>query len=85
MNFLTLIANMFETLNFTFFKCCKRNNNEGTKCCPKKIKIVKDVNDDETLVLNLAGEVLQVNERVKCFYNIMRDIVERTYRRTFHL
>jgi hypothetical protein len=29
--------------------------------------------------------VLEVNERGKNFYKTMRDIVERTYRRTFHL
>ena len=47
---------------------------------------MKDVNyDDDMLVLSSSGEVLQVNERGKCFYNTMRDIVERTYRRTFHL
>ena len=46
---------------------------------------MKDVNDDNTLVLSSSGEVLQVNERGKCFYNTMRDIVERTYRCTFHL
>ena len=61
------------------------NDNEGIEFHPKKIKIIKDVNDDETLVLGSTGEVLQVNERGKCFYNTMRDIVERTYRRTFHL
>jgi len=55
--------------------------------CPlKKIKIMKDVNyDDDMLVLSSSREVLQVNERGKCFYNNMRDIVKRTYKRTFHL
>ena len=46
---------------------------------------MKDVNDDDTLVHTSSGEVLQVNERGKCFYNTMRDTVERTYRHTFHL
>ena len=58
------------------------NDNEGTKFHPKKIK---DVNEYDTLVLSSAGEVLQVNERGKCFYETLRDIVEITYRRTFHL
>lgn len=61
------------------------NENEGTEFRPKKIKIVNDVNDDETLVLNSYREVLEVNERGKCSYKTMRDIVERTYRHTFHL
>ena len=55
------------------------------ECHPKKIKIIKDVNDDETLVLSSSGEVLEVNEREKCFYNTIRDIVENTYKHTFHL
>ena len=46
---------------------------------------MKDVNDDNTLVLSSSEEVLQVNERGKCFYNTMRDRVERTYIHTFHL
>ena len=46
---------------------------------------MKDANDDDTLILSSFGEVLQVNERRKYFYNTMRDIVERTYIRTFHL
>lgn len=43
--------------------CYARNDNEGTKFHPKKIKTVKDINDDETLVLNSVREVLQVNEK----------------------
>jgi hypothetical protein len=39
-----------------------RDNNEGTKGHPKKIKIMKDVNDDE-LVLSSSRVVLEVNER----------------------
>ena len=47
---------------------------------------MKDVNyDDDTLVLSSSGEGLQVNERGKCFYNTVRDIVEGTYRHNFHL
>lgn len=46
---------------------------------------MKDLNDDDTLVLSSSREVLQFNERGNCFYNTMRDIVERTYRHTFHL
>ena len=49
-------------------------NNEGTKCHPKKIKIVEDINDDE-LVLSSSGVVLEVNERGGDFYKTMRDIV----------
>ena len=46
---------------------------------------MKDVNDDDTLVLSSSKEVLQVNERGTCIYNTLRNIVERAYRRTFHL
>ena len=46
---------------------------------------MKDVNDDDTLVLSSYGEMLQVNKRGKCFYNTMWDIVEIIYRCTFHL
>ena len=46
---------------------------------------MKDVNDDDTLVLSSFVEALQVNEKGKCFYNTMRDTVESTYRHTFHL
>ena len=55
------------------------------RCHPKKIKIVKDVNDDETPVLNSSKDMLEVNERGKCFYKTIANIVERTYRCTFHL
>ena len=60
-------------------------NNEETKCPLTKIKIMKDLNDDDMLFLSSSEEVLQVNKRGKCFYNTMRDTVERTYKRTFHL
>ena len=47
---------------------------------------MKDVNyDDDMLVLSSSREVLQVNQREKCFYNTIRDIVERTFMQTFHL
>ena len=45
--------------------CYACNDNEGTECHPRKIKIVKDVNEYETLVLNSAREVLQANDRGK--------------------
>jgi hypothetical protein len=51
----------------------------------KRTKIVKDVNDDHSLVINSYGVVLEVNARGKMFYIYLRDIVERTYRRNFHL
>ena len=46
---------------------------------------MKDMNDNDTLVLSSSGEVLQVNERGKYSYNTIRDIMERTHRYTFHL
>ena len=46
---------------------------------------MKDANDDHVLVPSSFGEVLQVNKWGKCFYSTMRDIMEITYRRTFHL
>ena len=49
------------------FKCCARSDNEGIKFHPKKIKIVKDVNDDDMLILRSSGEVLEVHERGKYF------------------
>ena len=50
-----------------------------------KIKNFKDVNDVETSALNSSKEVLEANERGKCFFKTMKDIVERTYKHTFHL
>ena len=47
-------------------------------------KFMDDANDDQ-LVLSSFRVVLEVNRRGKQFYNNMRDIVERTYRHTFHL
>ena len=55
------------------------------KCHLRELKIIKDVNDDETLVLSSFGEVLEVNESGKSFYKTIMDIVERTYRCTFDL
>jgi hypothetical protein len=40
--------------------------------CPKRIKIMKDVNDDDILVINSSGVVLEVNERGKLFYKTLR-------------
>ena len=54
------------------------------ECHPKKIKIIRDINDDE-LVLNSSGVVLEVNAMREFFYKTMRNIVERTYKRNFHL
>jgi hypothetical protein len=39
------------------------------ECHPKKIKIMKDVNDDE-FVPNSSGVVLEVNERENCFIEL---------------
>ena len=55
------------------------------ECRHKKMKNIKHVNDDETLVLSSTEVVLEVNERGNFFYKTMRDLVERTYRHTFHL
>ena len=45
---------------------------------------MEDSNDDQ-LVLSSSRVVLEFNRRGKEYYNTMRDIVERTYKRTFHL
>jgi hypothetical protein len=55
------------------------------ECHPKRTKFLKDVKDDDNLVISSTGVVLEVNERGKLFYKTLRDIVERTYRHTFHL
>jgi hypothetical protein len=52
---------------------------------PKRKKIVKDVNDDDDLVISSFGVVFDVNVRIKLFYIALRYIVERTYRCNFHL
>jgi hypothetical protein len=52
---------------------------------PKRITILKDVNDDDDLVIHSYGVVVEINERGKLFYGFLRDIVERKYRRNFHL
>ena len=54
------------------------------ECRRKKIKIIKDVNDDDTLVLSSSEELLEVNNRGDFFYKTMRNIVERTYRHTLN-
>jgi len=46
---------------------------------------LKDVKDDDSLVINSTRVVLEVNERGIFFYKILRDIVERTYRLIFDL
>jgi len=45
---------------------------------------MKDVNDDD-LVLSSSGVMLEVNKRGNVFYKTMRDLVEITYKCTFHL
>ena len=50
-----------------------------------KDKNLKDLNHDETLVLSSFREVFQVNKWGIFFYKTMMNIVERTYRHTFHL
>ena len=45
---------------------------------------MEDANDDQ-LVLNSFGVLMEINRMCKEFYNTLRDIVERTCRRTFHL
>jgi len=39
------------------------------ECRPKKIKIIKDVNDDE-LILSSSGVVLEINQRGKTFIEL---------------
>jgi hypothetical protein len=51
----------------------------------KRKKIVKDVNDDDDVVIISYGVMLEVNERRKMFYRTLRDTLERTYRRHFQL
>ena len=43
-----------------------------------------DLNDDES-VFSSYGVLLEVNENGKRFYKLVRDILERMYRCTFHL
>ena len=45
---------------------------------------MEDANDDQ-LVLSSYGVVLEVKRKGKEFDNTMMDIVERKYKRTFHL
>ena len=60
-------------------------DDEGMESHPKRITILKDVNDDDDLVISSSGVVFEVNERGKLFYRALRDIVRRTYRHNFHL
>jgi hypothetical protein len=41
---------MFETFYFSFVECCVGINNKGTKGRPKKIKIMKDANNNELVL-----------------------------------
>jgi hypothetical protein len=52
---------------------------------PKRRKNLKDVNDDNILVINSSRVVFEVNERGKLFYIALRNIVKRMYRCSFHL
>ena len=74
---------MFQTLDFKFVECCARKNIKEIGCS-KKIKIKKNVNDDE-LVISSTIVILEVNERGKQYFKTLRDIRERMYRHTFHL
>jgi hypothetical protein len=67
MYFLKIIVNMFQTFNFVFVECCAIIDKEETKDCPRKIKIMKDVNDDK-LIVNSFGMVLRVNEKGENFF-----------------
>jgi hypothetical protein len=51
MYLLTIITNMFQNFDFAFVEYCAGTDNERTQGCHKKIKVTKDLNDDE-LVLN---------------------------------
>ena len=41
---------MFQTFDFAFAKCCAGIDNEGIEGNPKKIKFMKDVNNDELVL-----------------------------------
>jgi hypothetical protein len=60
-------------------------DSEGMKSHPKRRTSLKDVNDYGVSVIISFGLELEFNERGKLFYVTFRDIVERTYRLTFHL
>jgi hypothetical protein len=64
MYFLTIIINMFQTFDFAFVECSIGTENKGGKGHPKKIKIMKDVNDDK-LVLSSSRVVLKFNKKIK--------------------
>jgi plasmid rolling circle replication initiator protein Rep len=55
------------------------------ECHPKRIIFFKDLSDDDDLVISSYRVALEVNERGNMFYKALRDIVENTYRRHFHL
>jgi hypothetical protein len=52
---------------------------------PTRKKNVKDVNDDDDLVISSYGVVLEDNEKGKLFYRSLSDIVEGMYRLIIHL
>jgi hypothetical protein len=54
-------------------------NRKGMQSRPKSTKIVKDVNDDNGLVISSSRVVLEVNERGKMFYRALRAILEKPY------
>ena len=59
-------------------------NNSEKECCSKKRKKIELANENEFL-LSSSRVVLEVNKRGKNFYKILRDLVERMYRHSFHL
>jgi hypothetical protein len=46
---------------------------------PKRTKIVKDVNDDDNLVISSSGVMLEFIERGNFFNRALRDIVLLDY------
>ena len=67
------------------FLILSMTNRGAVECRPKRKKIMKVVNDDDKLVINSSQVVPKINERGKLFHKNMKDVVERMYRRTFHL
>ena len=60
---LKIIVDMFQTLYFTFVKFFIGTDNEKREWRHKKIKMMKDVDDDE-LVFSSSRVVLKINGRV---------------------
>jgi len=67
------------------FLILSMTNRDAVEFRPKRKKIMKVVNDDDKLVINSSQVVPKINERGKLFHKNMKDVVERMYRRTFHL